>query len=171
MAQNKQKLLLQWVKRKVAPYKISVEDFHLSWKSGLAFCALIESIQPGLIQFNTLNPSEAENNCKLAFEIAEKNLGIPALLDPADVIIEKPDHFSIMTYIISIYKKYGDTPQTRTLSSPTLLSSEQKQGNSGAADSTSSEKKESEGSSDSNIDSANSTEKIPTKKEPNKDVN
>lgn len=41
---------------------------------------------PDLIDYHSLSPDNAEENLKLAFSVAEKELGIPALLEPQDLL-------------------------------------------------------------------------------------
>ena len=43
-------------------------------------------------------------NCRLAFNSAEANLGIPALLDPEDTVNSGSlDRFSILSYLSQMY--------------------------------------------------------------------
>ena len=78
--------LLQWCKQVTADYpNVSVQDFTVSWKSGLAFCAIIARFRPDLIDFDSIQSLDGKSNCEFAFKVAEKNLGIPALLDAGDM--------------------------------------------------------------------------------------
>ena len=74
--------LLLWCQRKTAPYKnVNVQNFHMSWKDGLAFCALIHRHRPDLLDYSKLSKDHPLDNLNLAFDIAEKHLNIPRMLD------------------------------------------------------------------------------------------
>jgi hypothetical protein len=93
--------LLLWCQRKTACYdEVEVRDFSSSWNDGLAFCALLDIHRPDLIDFDSLDKSDHRGNMTLAFDIAQKEIGIPRLLDVEDVCdVAKPDERSLMTYI------------------------------------------------------------------------
>lgn len=74
--------LLLWCQRKTAPYKnVNVQNFHNSWKDGLAFCALIHRHRPELIDYHSLTREDPLKNLNLAFDVAEQHLNIPKMLD------------------------------------------------------------------------------------------
>lgn len=93
--------LLLWCQRKTACYdEVEVRDFSASWNDGLAFCALLDIHRPDLIDYDALDKSDHRGNMQMAFDIAAKEIGIPALLDVEDVCdVAKPDERSLMTYI------------------------------------------------------------------------
>jgi Ca2+-binding EF-hand superfamily protein len=93
--------LLLWCQRKTACYdEVEVRNFTDSWNDGLAFCALLDIHRPDLIDYDTLDKNDHKGNMQLAFEIADKEIGIPPLLDVEDVCdVAKPDERSLMTYI------------------------------------------------------------------------
>ncbi|MBN3272986.1 CLMN protein, partial [Polyodon spathula] len=76
------KTLLQWVQRRTRKYGVAVQDFGKSWKSGLAFLAIIKAIDPSLVDIKKGLENTAWENLEDAFRIAYYNLGIPRLLEP-----------------------------------------------------------------------------------------
>jgi len=101
--------LLLWCKKKTAGYKdVKVENFHISWQDGLAFCAIIHAHRPDLLDFSKLDKNNPRENLRLAFEVAEKKLGIPSLLDVEDIVdVPKPDERSIITYVSQYYHYFS----------------------------------------------------------------
>ncbi|XP_057214251.1 alpha-actinin-2-like isoform X4 [Triplophysa rosa] len=108
--------LLLWCQRKTAPYRnVNVQNFHCSWKDGLAFCALIHRHRPDLIDYAKLKKDDALGNLNLALELAEKHLDIPKMLDPEDIInTPKPDERAIMTYVSCFYHAFAGAEQAET---------------------------------------------------------
>ncbi|XP_061083607.1 alpha-actinin-2-like isoform X8 [Conger conger] len=108
--------LLLWCQRKTAPYRnVNVQNFHLSWKDGLAFCALIHRHRPDLIDYAKLNKDDPLGNLNLALDIAEKHLDIPKMLDAEDIVnTPKPDERAIMTYVSCFYHAFAGAEQAET---------------------------------------------------------
>ncbi|XP_078462228.1 alpha-actinin-1-like isoform X4 [Lampetra planeri] len=108
--------LLLWCQRKTAPYKnVNVQNFHISWKDGLALCALIHRHRPDLIDYAKLRKDDPIGNLNTAFEVAEKYLDIPKMLDAEDVVnTAKPDERAVMTYISSYYHAFSGAKKAET---------------------------------------------------------
>ncbi|GFQ96041.1 alpha-actinin [Trichonephila clavata] len=108
--------LLLWCQRKTAPYKnVNVQNFHLSWKDGLAFCALIHRHRPDLLDYSKLTKDNPIHNLNLAFDVAEKYLNIPRMLDPEDInSTPMPDERAVMTYVSSYYHTFSGAKQAET---------------------------------------------------------
>jgi actinin alpha len=108
--------LLLWCQRKTQPYKnVNVQNFHMSFKDGLAFCALIHRHRPDLIDYDKLRKSNPLENLKTAFEVAEKHLDIPQMLDAEDIVATtKPDERAIMTYVSSYYHAFSSSQAAET---------------------------------------------------------
>jgi len=77
------------------------------------FCALIHRHRPDLIDYDSLNPKNDAQNLELAFDVAEKQLGIPRLLDVED-FKPTPDEKSVMTYVAEYFHRLASHEQKET---------------------------------------------------------
>lgn len=59
-----------------------MQDFGKSWASGLAFLAVIKSIDPSLVDLRKALLRTPRENLEEAFRTAHYSLGIPRLLEP-----------------------------------------------------------------------------------------
>jgi actinin alpha len=109
--------LLLWCKKKTKDYKqIRVDNFNSSWQDGLAFIGLIHKHRPDLIDDpDTMDRSKAKENLQYAFDIAEKELDIPQLLDADDMVNFKPEDKSVMTYVAYYWKKFASSNKNEIL--------------------------------------------------------
>ncbi|CAG5866770.1 unnamed protein product [Menidia menidia] len=108
--------LLLWCQRKTAPYKnVNIQNFHISWKDGLGFCALIHRHRPELIDYGKLRKDDPMTNLNTAFDVAEKYLDIPKMLDAEDIVgTARPDEKAIMTYVSSFYHAFSGAQKCTT---------------------------------------------------------
>ncbi|XDV42021.1 hypothetical protein PO909_010774 [Leuciscus waleckii] len=106
------KALLLWVRDQCQKVgcSASVRDFKSSWKSGEVFLAILCSLRPDLVDLSQAQTSSHLENLEKAFHLAEKELGIPRLLEPEDIDVSNPDEKSIMTYIAQFLQYSNDLP-------------------------------------------------------------
>ncbi|XP_023367291.1 calmin isoform X2 [Otolemur garnettii] len=102
------KTLLAWVQRKTRKYGVAVQDFAGSWRSGLAFLAVIKAIDPSLVDMKQALEDSMRENLEKAFSIAQDALHIPRLLEPEDIMVDTPDEQSIVTYVAQFLERFPE---------------------------------------------------------------
>ncbi|XP_072510257.1 F-actin-monooxygenase MICAL3 isoform X4 [Notamacropus eugenii] len=110
--------LLGWCQRQTDGYAgVNVTDLTMSWKSGLALCAIIHRYRPDLIDFDSLDEHNTEKNNQLAFDIAEKELGISPIMTGKEMAsVGEPDKLSMVMYLTQFYEMFKDSiPSSATL--------------------------------------------------------
>ncbi|XP_053134430.1 EH domain-binding protein 1-like protein 1 isoform X2 [Hemicordylus capensis] len=100
---NSSQSLLEWCQEVTSGFRgVRVTNFTTSWRSGLAFCAILHHFHPEKINYEALDPLDIKQNNKLAFD-GFASLGISRVMDPADMVfLTVPDRLIVMTYLCQI---------------------------------------------------------------------
>eukprot|EP01100_Stratorugosa_tubuloviscum_P001307 TRINITY_DN128_c1_g3_i1.p1 TRINITY_DN128_c1_g3~~TRINITY_DN128_c1_g3_i1.p1 ORF type:complete len:922 (-),score=520.52 TRINITY_DN128_c1_g3_i1:182-2947(-) len=108
--------LLLWVQKMTEGYNgVHIENFKHSFNDGLAFSALVNRFNPELLDFANINSDDKEANLERAFDIAEKQLGIPKLLDTADLVNGTPDERSVTLYVSLFFHAFVASEERRKI--------------------------------------------------------
>nr|XP_016851075.1 PREDICTED: protein-methionine sulfoxide oxidase MICAL2 isoform X3 [Anolis carolinensis] len=104
--------LLTWCQKQTEGYRnVNITDLTSSWSSGLALCAIIHHFRPDLIDFDSLNEEDAVRNNQLAFDIAEREFGIPPVTTGKEMVSAgEPDKLSMVMYLSKFYELFRGTP-------------------------------------------------------------
>ncbi|XP_053416644.1 F-actin-monooxygenase MICAL2 isoform X8 [Nycticebus coucang] len=104
--------LLTWCQQQTEGYQhVNVTDLTTSWRSGLALCAIIHRFRPELINFDSLNEDDAVENNQLAFDVAEREFGIPPVTTGKEMAsAQEPDKLGMVMYLSKFYELFRGTP-------------------------------------------------------------
>jgi len=97
--------LLLWVKKTTDGYRdIQIESYKHSFRSGLPFLALVDKFieNKDILNYDNFTKENQNENLGVAFDLAEKHLGIPRLLEPSEVSEGNVDERSLVLYV-SLY--------------------------------------------------------------------
>ncbi|XP_077090875.1 protein-methionine sulfoxide oxidase mical3b isoform X14 [Siphateles boraxobius] len=102
--------LLTWCEEQTHDYmNVCVTDFTTSWRSGLALCALIHRFRPDLIDFASLEESEAEFNGQLGLNMAEQEFGICPIMTGKEMsALEESDSLCMVMYLSQLHELLKD---------------------------------------------------------------
>ncbi|XP_058858171.1 F-actin-monooxygenase MICAL2-like isoform X7 [Acipenser ruthenus] len=103
--------LLTWCQKQTESYKnVHVSDLTTSWRSGLALCALIHHFRPDLLDFDCLNEEDVAKNNQLAFDMVEREFGIPPVTTGKEMVADsEPDKLSMVMYLSKFYELFRGT--------------------------------------------------------------
>lgn len=97
--------MLAWLQ--AALPKCKINNLTTDWNSGINLSALLDYCQPGLFpHWNSLDPNQSVRNCTNAMNIAQREFGIPKVLEPEYLASPWLDELSGMTYL-SYFMKPG----------------------------------------------------------------
>uniref|UniRef100_A0A1I8EZT2 Calponin-homology (CH) domain-containing protein n=1 Tax=Wuchereria bancrofti TaxID=6293 RepID=A0A1I8EZT2_WUCBA len=113
--------LLTWCQRVTSDYpSIKITDFAKSFRSGLAFCAIIHRYRPDLLgPFSKLNFTDSHSNhlenCRKALDAAAL-IGVEKKLDPG-ITVTLPDRHDIRCFLSELRMLLVDVPAIKRESS------------------------------------------------------
>ncbi|GAB0098238.1 filamin-C isoform X1 [Sergentomyia squamirostris] len=100
------KLMLAWLQAALPECKIT--NLTTDWNSGIFLSALLDYCEPGLFpHWRSLDSSQAIRNCTNAMDIAQREFGIPKVLEPEYLASPWLDELSGMTYLSYFMKPGG----------------------------------------------------------------
>ncbi|XP_023203984.1 cytospin-B-like [Xiphophorus maculatus] len=99
--------LLRWCQSRTQGYKnIEITNFSTCWEDGLAFCAVYHTYLPTRIPYDSLAPTDKEENLGLAFKTGE-SVGIPATLTVEEMLkADGPDWQKVLAYVESVFRHF-----------------------------------------------------------------
>lgn len=100
------KLMLAWLQ--AALPKCRINNLTTDWNSGVNLSALLDYCQPGLFShWRSIDPEQAIRNCTRAMDMAQREFGIPKVLEPEYLASPWLDELSGMTYLSYFMKPNG----------------------------------------------------------------
>jgi len=111
--------LLLWCKQTTEGYRdVNIENYKTSFHDGMAFIALIDKFLEGnktIIDYSKFRKDSPSENLTTAFEIAEKKMGIPKLLESQEVADGIVDERSLVLYISLYFHAFVAKQQQKLL--------------------------------------------------------
>uniref|UniRef100_A0A8C9DUK1 Molecule interacting with CasL protein 1 n=1 Tax=Prolemur simus TaxID=1328070 RepID=A0A8C9DUK1_PROSS len=105
-----QEELLRWCQEQTAGYPgVHVTDLSSSWADGLALCALVHRLQPGLLEPSELQGMGALEATAWALKVAEHELGITPVVS-AQAVVAGSDPLGLIAYLSHFHSAFKSTP-------------------------------------------------------------
>lgn len=108
--------LLLWCKNTTAGYDgVDIKNFKTGFRDGHAFLALAHKYNPEQFDYDSINKESPETRLEKAFEIAEKTINIPKLLDVHEVMKGTTDERSLILYASLFFHAFSAKAQRDAL--------------------------------------------------------
>jgi cortexillin 1/2 len=109
--------LLKWCREITEGYPgVKIENFKTSFNDGLAFLAMVHKFNPSLFEYTKLMEENSSlENAETAFEFAEKQMGVPKLLDAQELVDGRVDERSIVLYVSLFFHAFVSQQEKRRL--------------------------------------------------------
>jgi hypothetical protein len=106
--------LLLWCKNTTAGYDgVDIKNFKTGFRDGHAFLALAHKYDPNIFNYDELNKLPVDQRLEKAFEIAEKTINIPKLLDVNEVMKGTTDERALILYTSLFFHAFSAQAQAR----------------------------------------------------------
>ncbi|XP_070070104.1 filamin-B isoform X2 [Drosophila takahashii] len=100
------KLMLAWLQAALPDCRIT--NLTTDWNSGVNLAALLDYCQPGLFpHWRSLDPNQSVRNCTQTMDLAQREFGVPKVLEPEYLASPWLDELSGMTYLSYFMKPGG----------------------------------------------------------------
>lgn len=108
--QSVEQVFLRWINAEIGDLVGGrrVENMDKQWRDGILFCALVSRWRPDVISMREVTNANPRDNLELAFNLAHQHLGVRRLLAVEDMMIEKPDKRSVITYVSQFVRMFGE---------------------------------------------------------------
>ncbi|XP_062952408.1 F-actin-monooxygenase MICAL1 isoform X2 [Cynocephalus volans] len=107
-----QEELLRWCQEQTAGYPgVHVTDLSSSWADGLALCALVHQLRPGLLEPSELQGLGALEVTAWALKVAEHELGITPVLS-AQAVVAGSDPLGLIAYLSHFHSAFKSMPHS-----------------------------------------------------------
>jgi len=104
--------LLLWCKNQTAEYSnVEIKSFKTGFRDGNAFLALTHKFNPDLFDYGETSGETPEQKLEKAFELAEKTMNVPKLLDVSEVMKGTTDERSLILYTSLYFHAYSAQAQ------------------------------------------------------------
>lgn len=109
--------LLKWCKEITEGYKgVDIKDFKHSFSDGNAFLAMVHAFDKDSFNYDSiLEENSTKDVIQTAFDLAEKNLGIPQLLDANELMDGTIDERSVILYTSLYFHAFVSAEEKRAI--------------------------------------------------------